>query len=146
MYYAEQKILKTLPKMAEKATEPDLKAAFEHHHGETEEHIRRLERVMDELDIPHRGVTCEAIQGILEEGEEIMSETEAGDALDAGLVASAQAVEHYEIARYGTMVSWAKTLDKPTVAKLLEQTLDQEYNADRTLSKLGETELNREAA
>lgn len=146
MYYAEKKILRTLPKMARKAEAPELKEAFEHHHGETEAQIERLEKVFEILGLKARGVTCEAIQGILEEGEEIMQEAGTGDARDAGMIAAAQAVEHYEIARYGTMISWAQTLGMSDAAKLLSETLEEERNADTTLTSLAEGTLNKQAA
>lgn len=102
--------------------------------------------MFEHLGLKARGVTCEAIEGILDEGKEIMSETDDADARDAGMIAAAQAVEHYEIARYGTMIAWAGSLGMKDVAKLLKENLDQEYEADRKLSKLAETGLNREAA
>ncbi len=146
IYYAERQVLKTLPKMARKADSADLKEAFEHHHSETEEQIENLRKVFDLLGLKPRGVTCEAIDGILEEGKEIMEEAEAGDTRDVGMIAAAQAVEHYEITRYGTMVSWAKTLKLNEAADLLQKNLDQEYAADDKLSKLAEGSLNRQAA
>lgn len=146
MYYAEKQILKALPKMAKKADSDDLRKAFEHHREETEGQVQTLEKVFTLLDLKPRGVTCEAIKGLSEEAEEVMSETEDKDARDAGLIASAQAVEHYEIARYGTMVAWAKQLGKNDAARLLQQVLDQEFAADKKLSKLAESGLNRQAA
>jgi ferritin-like metal-binding protein YciE len=146
MYYAEKQILKTLPKMARKADAEALREAIEEHRQETEQQIENLEKVFDLVGLKPRGVTCEAMDGILEEGREIMEEAEAPDARDAGMIASAQAVEHYEITRYGTMVSWARTLGLPEAAKLLQQNLDQEYAADRKLTKLAEGTLNRQAA
>ncbi len=146
IYYAEKQILRTLPKMARKAEAPELKEAFEHHRDETEQQIENLEKVFEHLGMKPRGVTCQAIDGILEEGKEIMEEAETGEARDAGMIAAAQAVEHYEITRYGTMVSWAKTLGMPEAAELLQQNLDQEFAADGKLSEIAETALNREAA
>jgi len=146
IYYAEKQVLKTLPKMARKASSEDLREAFEHHREETEGHVETLEKVFDLLGLKPRGVTCEAIDGILEEGKEIMQETDKGDALDAGMIAAAQAVEHYEITRYGTMISWARTLGMEEAAQLLQTTLDQEYAADDKLTKLAEGTLNRKAA
>lgn len=146
IYYAEKKVLRTLPKMARMAEAPALKDAFEHHREETEQQIENLEKVFEHLGMKPRGVTCEAIDGILEEGKEIMEEAETGDARDAGMIAAAQAVEHYEITRYGTMIAWAKTLGMEEAATLLKANLDQEYAADSKLSKLAETTLNREAA
>lgn len=147
IYYAEKQIQKTLPKMARKASSEDLKEAFEHHLEETNGQIDNLETIFDTLGLKARGVTCEAINGILDEGKEIMEEAKDGDTLDAGMTAAAQAVEHYEITRYGTLVAWAKTLKLDAkVIELLEANLDQEYNADRKLSALGEKQLNKQAA
>ncbi len=146
VYYAEQQVLKTLPKMAEKSDSSELRQAFEHHHTETEEQISNLEKVFELLDLKPRGETCEAIKGILEEGDSIMQETDDPDARDSGMIAAAQAVEHYEIARYGTLVSWARTLGMEEAARLLQQNLDQEYDADRKLTDLGEGNLNKQAA
>lgn len=146
MYYAENKILKTLPDMAKKAESPDLRKAFEEHRKETKDQVANLEKVFKALDLKPRGVTCEAINGILDEGEEIMKECKDPDACDAGMIAAAQAVEHYEITRYGTMVAWAKSLGLHAEAQLLQKNLDQEYSADRKLSKLAEGSLNQQAA
>jgi ferritin-like metal-binding protein YciE len=146
MYYAEKQILKTLPKMAKKADSDQLRKAFEDHREETEGQIENLEKVFELLDLKPRGVTCEAIQGILEEGKEIMEEAGDDDTRDAGMIAAAQAVEHYEMTRYGTMVAWAKRLGMADAAKLLQANLDQEYAADTKLSKLAEGGLNKQAA
>lgn len=146
MYYAEKQIVKTLPKLAKKADSPELRQAFEHHLKETEGQIERLERVFALCDLKPSGKTCPAIKGIIEEGEEDMKEAKDPDVLDAGMIADAQAVEHYEIARYGTMIAWAKQLGMDEAAGILQQTLDQEYSADRLLTKLAESKLNREAA
>ncbi|WP_373356841.1 ferritin-like domain-containing protein [Pseudoroseicyclus sp. CXY001] len=146
IYYAEKKIAKTLPKMARKAESADLKEAFESHLEETEGHIAKLETVFELLGLKARGVTCAAINGILEEGDEIISEAENGDTRDAGMIAAAQAVEHYEITRYGTLVAWAKTLGHKGAIAPLEEILDQEYAADKKLSSFAEKRLNEEAA
>ena len=147
IYYAEKQVQKTLPKMARKAESGDLKEAFEHHVEETEGQIENLETIFKHLGLKARGVTCEAINGILEEGKEIMEEAETGDARDAGMIAAAQAVEHYEITRYGTMIAWARTLGIDSeVIDLLKANLDQEYAADDKLTKLAEDTLNAEAA
>jgi len=146
MYFAEKQILKTLPKMAKKADSVDLRKAFESHHSETEQHIANLEKVFKMLDLAPRGVTCEAIKGILEEGSEIMEEAGDADTRDAGMIAAAQAVEHYEINRYGTMVAWAKRLGMKDAVKLLQANLDQEYAADDKLTKLATGGLNQQAA
>lgn len=146
IYYAEKQILKNLPRMARKAESAKLRELFEQHHSETEAQIDTLEKVFEIRSLRARGVTCEAIDGILSEAKEIMSEAEAPDVRDAGMIAAAQAVEHYEITRYGTLIAWAKQLGHADVAKLLKTTLDQEYAADKQLSELAETVLNREAA
>jgi ferritin-like metal-binding protein YciE len=146
IYYAEKQILKTLPRMARKADSEELRQAIEQHHAETEQQIDNLEKVFEMLDMKPRGVTCDAINGILDEGKEIMSEAEDPDTLDAGMIASAQAVEHYEITRYGTMISWAGTLGYTGAIPLLQANLDQEYAADRLLTTIAEGSLNREAA
>jgi ferritin-like metal-binding protein YciE len=146
MYYAEKQILKALPKMAKKADSRELRQAFEHHLTETQGQVERLERVFALCDLKPSGKTCHAIKGIIEEGEEDMKDAKDPDVLDAGMIADAQAVEHYEIARYGTMIAWAKQLGRNDAASLLEQTLEQEYNADRLLTDLAEGKLNRQAA
>ena len=145
IYYAEKKILKTLPKMAKAADGEEVSAAFEKHRAETEGQVERLERVFDLLGKAARGKTCPAIDGILEEGSEVMEDYEGAPALDAGLVASAQAVEHYEIARYGTLIAWAEQLDMPEAAELLKATLSEEEATDEALSALGEGGVNERA-
>jgi ferritin-like metal-binding protein YciE len=146
MYYAEKQILKALPKMAKKADSDELGQAFEHHLKETEGQVQRLEQIFALCDLKPSGKTCHAIKGILEEGEEDMKDAKAPDVLDAGMIADAQAVEHYEIARYGTMIAWANQLGMEEAARLLQQTIDQEYNADMLLTDLAEGRLNRQAA
>jgi ferritin-like metal-binding protein YciE len=146
IYFAEKKILSALPKMAKAAQSEDLKAAFEKHETETEEHVVRLEKVFEEIDEPPRGKTCDAIMGIIEEGQEVMKEFKGAPALDAGLLAAAQAVEHYEIARYGTLKTWAAELGHKQAVKLLEQTLSEEKKTDETLTQLAESEVNHHAA
>ena len=126
IYYAEKKILSALPKMAKAAQNDDLTAAFEKHHGETEEQISRLEQVFEAIDEKPQGKKCAAIEGILEEGQEIMKEYKGSPALDAGLLAAAQAVEHYEISRYGTLIAWAEELGLEDAVSLLEETLEEE--------------------
>ncbi len=145
IYYAEKQILKALPKMAKAATAPELKEAFEKHRDETETHVERLTEVFEIIGKAPRGKTCDAILGIIEEGKSIIEEFEGTPALDAGLLAAAQAVEHYEIARYGTLKSWAKQLGMNDAAKLLDQTLAEETKTDQTLSQLGETKVNMSA-
>jgi ferritin-like metal-binding protein YciE len=146
IYHAEKQILKALPKMAKKADSPELAKAFQNHLKETEGQVQRLEKVFALLGKKPAGKTCEAIKGLIEEGKEVIEEAEDADVRDAGMIGASQAIEHYEIARYGTLVAWAKQLKMNEAAKLLQQTLDQEYQADRLLSKLAEGGLNREAA
>jgi ferritin-like metal-binding protein YciE len=146
IYYAEKQIVKTLPKMAKAAQSPDLKAGFEKHLQETEGHVERLEQIFDIIGAPARGKTCEAILGIIEEGKSIMEEFKDTPALDAGLVSAAQAVEHYEIARYGTLKTWARQMGRADVVKLLAATEKEEINADKTLSQVAIGEANRKAA
>jgi ferritin-like metal-binding protein YciE len=145
IYYAEKQIYKSLPKMAKAAASEQLRAAFEKHHDETEGQIERLEQIFELLGKPARGKKCDAIEGILDEGKEIMEEYEDEPALDAGLLAAAQAVEHYEISRYGTLKAWATKLGMKDAAKLLDQTLIEEKKIDDTLTKIAETALNAEA-
>ena len=145
IYFAEKKILGTLPKMAKAAHSEDLKAAFRKHESETEEHVARLEKVFEEIDEAPRGKTCDAIMGIIEEGQEVTKEFKGAPALDAGLLAAAQAVEHYEIARYGTLKTWAAELGLKQSVKLLEATLAEEKKTDETLTKLAESEVNQHA-
>jgi len=146
IYYAEKQIYKSLPKMAKAANSDQLRAAFEKHHDETEVQIERLEQVFELLGKPARGKKCDAIEGILAEGTEIMDEYKGEPALDAGLLASAQAVEHYEISRYGTLKSWAARLGIKDAVKLLDQTLTEEKNTDDALTKLADTSVNANAA
>jgi len=145
IYYAERKILKSLPKMKRAAQSEDLKKAFEKHHEQTEGQIERLQQVFEILGKTARGKTCEAIEGILTEGEEIMEEFKGSPALDAGLISSAQAVEHYEITRYGTLKRWATELGMKDAAKLLDQTLQEESTTDEDLTKLAEASINEHA-
>ena len=145
IYFAEKKILSALPKMAKAAQSTELKAAFEKHETETEEHVARLEKVFAEIDETPRGKTCDAIMGIIEEGQEVMKEFKGAPALDAGLLAAAQAVEHYEISRYGTLRTWAEELGLPDAVKLLEATLREEKATDEALSQIAETVVNQEA-
>jgi len=146
VYYAEKQILRALPKMAKAAHSDKLRAAFEKHHGETEGQVDRLEQIFELMDKPVRGKTCEAIQGILDEGKEIMEEYKGSEALDAGMVAAAQAVEHYEISRYGTLKQWANQLGMRDAVRLLDQTLQEEKKTDETLTSLAEASVNLAAA
>ena len=145
IYYAERKILSALPKMAKAAQNDDLTAAFEKHRGETEEQIGRLEQVFELIEEKPQGKKCAAIEGILEEGQEIIKEYKGSPALDAGLLAAAQAVEHYEISRYGTLRTWAEELGFDKAAKLLQETLDEEEATDQALTELAEAVVNQEA-
>ena len=146
IYYAEKQILKALPKMVKATKSPELSEAFETHRQETEGQVQRLEQIFEILDKPARGVKCEAIEGLIAEAKEVMDEAKESGVLDAGLLASAQAVEHYEIARYGTMSAWANQLGLSKAVKLLEQTLEQEKAADRLLTRLAESAVNAEEA
>ena len=145
IYFAEKKILTALPKMAKAAQSEDLRAAFEKHHGETEGQVERLERVFDLIGKKAQGKTCDAIIGIVEEGQEVMKEYKGSPALDAGLLAGAQAVEHYEISRYGTLKTWANELGLGDAVRLLDATLQEEKNTDATLTKIAESVVNQEA-
>jgi ferritin-like metal-binding protein YciE len=138
IYFAEKQISKALPKMAKAAESNELRAAFEKHQGETERHVDRLEQVFKILGVPARGKTCEAIKGILDEAKEIMEEYKGCEALDAGLLAAAQAVEHYEISRYGTLKQWALQLGMKDAARLLDQILQQEKRANERLTDIVE--------
>lgn len=144
--YAERKVLKALPKMERKADDEKLKAAFAAHRDETESQINRLEDVFEMLGKPARGAKCDAMVGLIEETEGLIADIDDAETLDAALIASAQAVEHYEIARYGTLVAWAKQLGRKDAAALLQETLDEEYSADRALSLMAELRLNAVAA
>ncbi|PYB73990.1 ferritin-like domain-containing protein [Rhizobium wuzhouense] len=142
IYYAERKILKALPKMARAAQDEKLKDAFQLHKDETEGQIERLQQVFELIGKRPRGKTCAAIEGILEEGEEIMEEFKGSPALDAGLLAAAQAVEHYEISRYGTLKAWAQQLGYTEAVTLLSETLSEESKTDASLSKLAQSAVN----
>jgi len=146
IYFAEKQILRALPKMAKAAQSDKLRAAFEMHHDETEGQVYRLEQIFELLGKPARGKTCDAIMGILDEGKEIMEEYKGCEALDAGLLAAAQAVEHYEISRYGTLKQWAKQLGMNDAVRLLDETLQQEKKTDTALTTLAESAVNLAAA
>lgn len=145
IYFAEKHILKALPKMAKAAQSGELRAAFEKHEMQTEGHVERLEQVFDLIDKPARGKTCDAILGILDEGKEIMTEYRGTEALDAGLLAAAQAVEHYEMSRYGTLKAWATRLGMKDAARLFDETLREERKTDEDLTKLALGGINAEA-
>jgi ferritin-like metal-binding protein YciE len=145
-YFAENAILKALPQMAEAAESEELRGAFAVHLKETEGQVRRLEQIFEMVGAKPEGIPCKAIQGIIEEGQEILQEFGDGEALDAGLIAAAQAVEHYEIARYGTLLAWAKQLGLSEAQGLIEETLVEEENTDQVLSELAEDAINPAAA
>jgi ferritin-like metal-binding protein YciE len=146
IYFAENAILKALPQMAEAARSEELKGALAVHLKETEGQVKRLEQVFQIVGEKPEGVECKAIQGIIEEGQEILQAFRDGEALDAGLIAAAQAVEHYEIARYGTLLAWAKQLGLTEVEGLIQETLVEEENTDQVLSELAEDAINPAAA
>ncbi len=146
IYYAEKQILKALPKMARASQSEEGKAAFLKHKEQTEGQIERLQQVFELLGKPARGKTCEAIQGIIAEAEEIIEEFNGSVALDAGLISSAQAVEHYEIARYGTLKSWAGQLGLKEAVPLLDANLQEEVETDELLTQLGEASANPKSA
>ena len=145
IYFAEKKILSTLPKMAKAAQSEELKAAFEKHYTETEGQIERLEKVFAVIEKKPQGKTCAAIVGITDEGAEIMEEYKGSPALDAGLLGAAQAVEHYEISRYGTLIAWAKELGLDDAISLLEETLEEEEATDEALTEIAKTAINQQA-
>src|SRR3984893_18545971 len=145
IYFAEKRILAALPKMAKAAQSEELRAAFEKHRGETEEQIDRLEQVFAIVKKKPQGKTCAAIVGITDEGAEIMQEYKGSTALDAGLLAAAQAVEHYEISRYGTLRTWAEELGLDDVASLLQETLEEEEATEEALTEIAKTAVNQEA-
>ena len=145
IYFAEKRILSTLPKMAKAAQSEELKAAFEKHRGETEGQIERLEQVFAIIGEKPRGKTCAAIVGITDEGAEIMEEYKGSPALDAGLLAAAQAVEHYEISRYGTLRAWAEELGLNDAVELLQETLEEEEATDEALTEIAKSAINQQA-
>jgi ferritin-like metal-binding protein YciE len=146
IYYAENQIVKALPKMIEKASDAGLKSGLQNHLRETENHVSRLERVFEMHGAEPEGVDCPAIDGILEEAEELAGDVEDAQVLDAAVIAAGQAVEHYEITRYGTLIAWAKELGREDCAEVLAENLEEEKAADRKLSELAESRINREAA
>jgi ferritin-like metal-binding protein YciE len=146
IYYAEQQITKALPQMMEQATDPQLKQAFQTHLGETQQQIQMVEQVFRMHGQDPKGVTCPAIDGIIDEAQDIAGDIEDPQVLDAALLAAAQAVEHYEITRYGTLVAWAKQLGRDDCASVLHQILDQEKATDQKLSRIAESKINTQAA
>lgn len=145
IYFAEKQILKALPKMHRAASNEKLQNAFEKHREQTEDHVARLEQVFEMIEKSARGKTCEAIKGIIDEAEDLIADYKDTPALDAALISSAQAVEHYEITRYGTLSRWAKELGLKDAAKLLEQTLKEESQTDQDLTKLADATVNEAA-
>ena len=146
VYYAERQLVKALPEMAEKSTDAQLKQAFQAHLGETRNHVMRLEQVFEMHGVEAKGVDCPAIDGIIEEAEEVGGEIEDKAVLNAALAAAAQAAEHYEISRYGTLIAWAKQLGRNDCARVLAQNLEEEKAADRKLTEIAEARLNLQAA
>ena len=146
IYYAEKQITKTLPDMIEKASDPQLKQAFQTHLGETEQHVKMVEQVFRMHGHDPKGVTCPAIDGIIDEAQDIAGEVEDAQVLDAALLAAAQAVEHYEITRYGTLTAWAKQLGRDDCAGVLHQILEQEKSADQKLTRIADSKVNTQAA
>jgi len=146
IYYAEQQIAKSLPDMIDKASDPNLKSGFETHLAETQGQISRLEKVFEMHGVPIKGVDCPAIDGILEEASEVAGEADNKSVMDAALIAAAQAVEHYEITRYGTLIAWAKELGRADCASLLEESLQEEQATDTKLNKLATAKVNQKAA
>lgn len=146
IYYAEKQILKSLPEMIGKSTDRDLKTGLQKHLQETENHVARLEQVFKLHDLKPKAVGCPAIDGIIDEAQEVSGEVEDKEVLDAAIIASAQAVEHYEITRYGTLVAWARQLGRDDAAAILQKTLDEEKAADKKLSSVAESKVNRKAA
>ena len=146
LYYVEKKLVKTLPKLAKKATSPELKQAMEDHLEETETHVQRLEQIFEMLDQRASAKSCEALEGLIRETDEVTGEIEDDHTMDAALISSAQTVEHYEIARYGTLACWAAEIGNTDIAELLEQTLEEEKSADEKLSMIAEDQINQRAA
>lgn len=146
IYYAEQQITKALPEMIDKASNAGLKQGFQKHLKETQGHIKRLEQVFELHGVKARGVNCPAIDGIIEEAEEIAGDIDDKQVMDAALIAAAQAVEHYEITRYGTLIAWAEELGRSDCAALLKQNLAEEKATDKKLTELAEQRVNLQAA
>jgi ferritin-like metal-binding protein YciE len=146
VFHTENKIVKSMPKMIEKATNPQLKQAFQSHLGETREHLTRLEEVFRMSGVRPQVLDCPAIESIVEEAEDVVGEAENQEVLDAALLAAAQAVEHYEMTRYGTLIAWARQLGRNDCAQLLQRTLEEEKAADRKLTSIAETSVNQMAA
>lgn len=145
IYYAERQLLKTMPKLVKAAESEELRDMLTRHREQTQGQVERLQRVFETIGRPARGATCEALNGIIEEATEMLEQFEPGGVRDAGLIANGQAIEHYEIARYGTMVAWAKALGNEEAADLLQQNLDEEKETDALLSDLANTVVNEQA-
>jgi ferritin-like metal-binding protein YciE len=146
IYYAENKIVKSLPEMIENAQDAQLKQGLKAHLGETEGHVKRLEQVFQLMGQKAKSVNCPAIDGIIEEAEEVTGDVDDKDVLDAAIIAAGQAVEHYEITRYGSLIAWAKRLGRADAARILEQTLNEEKAADKKLTTIAESKVNLRAA
>ena len=146
IYYAENQIVKALPEMIEKATDKQLKQGFQSHLAETKNHVKRLDEVFKMHGVEASGVDCPAIDGIIEEADDVAGEVEDKQVLDAALIAAAQAVEHYEMTRYGTLIAWAKQLGRNDCASVLQKNLDEEKAADKKLTAMAESSVNRKAA
>ena len=148
IYYAEQKILQALPTMIEDSANPQLRSAFEHHLAESQNHVRRVEQVLDMCDAERKAVNCPAIDGIIKEAKEVAGDVPVEDeaVLDAALIAATQAVEHYEIARYGALIAWARALGRDDCANILQQNLAEEKAADKKLTEIAESAVNAQAS
>ena len=146
IYYAEKLILRSMPKMIKQTTSRELKQAFEKHREETEAQIERLEQIFEDCETAARGIRCEAMDGIIAEAKDIMDEIDDPETRDAGILAAAQTVEHYEISRYGTMIAWAEQLGMKNAVALLQQTLEEEKKTDKLLSELALNKINQQAA
>ena len=146
IYYAEKQIVKSLPEMIEKASNQQLKQGFQTHLRETENHVKRLDQVFALIGKKAQGIDCPAIDGIIEEAEDVVGEVQNKSVLDAALIAAAQGVEHYEMTRYGTLIAWAKLLGRNDAAALLNQTLDEEKATDKKLTQMAESQINSKAA
>ncbi len=146
LYHAEKQLVKALPKMAKNSTSPELRNAFQEHLQQTEGHVNRIEQIFEHMDLRAKAKKCEAMEGLVEEGQEIIDSDAPCEVLDAGLIGAAQKVEHYEIAAYGTLVTWAHQLGRHECADLLKQTLDEEKTADEKLTHIAESLVNQQAA
>jgi ferritin-like metal-binding protein YciE len=146
IFYVEKKLVAELPRMARKANNPELRRAFADHAAQTEAHISRLEEVFDMIEVQPRGEKCPALDGLLEEAKDLLKDVKDADVLDAGLLAAAQAVEHYEITRYGTLVAWSQQLGISEVEPILEETLEEEKETDKLLTEIAKSDINRKAA